>query len=197
MNRTVPVVANIKEGESVSVVCYASGTPTPSYFWKFLKNIPGKFLTRYLERKCFRDGFGRFHRRHFQGRLQGYDHRIAWENAIKSKTKEVQLTVACEQRTHFRSSLIRGSNEIIELWLFWRLYLPLHDGRLLGNFVPERYFNHVITLPFGNGLSADCRGLCFIIEGQFRHRSKEIKHAFVVISVLSEYLIRKLKGISN
>lgn len=197
MNRTVPVVANIKEGESVSVVCYASGTPTPSYFWKFLKNIPGKFLTRYLERKCFRDGFGRFHRRHFQGRLPGHDHRIAWENAIKSKTKEVQLTVACEQRTHFRSSLIRGSNEIIELWLFWRLYLPLRDGRLLGNFVPERYFNHVITLPFGNGLSADCRGLCFIIEGQFRHRSKEIKHAFVVISVLSEYLIRKLKGISN
>ena len=197
MNRTVPVVANIKEGESVSVVCYANGTPTPSYFWKFLKNIPGKFLTRYLERKCFRDGFGRFHRRHFQGRLPGHDHRIAWENAIKSKTKEVQLTVACEQRTHFRSSLIRGSNEIIELWLFWRLYLPLHDGRLLGNFVPERYFNHVITLPFGNGLSADCRGLCFIIEGQFRHRSKEIKHAFVVISVLSEYLIRKLKGISN
>ena len=197
MNRTVPVVANIKEGESVSVVCYASGTPTPSYFWKFLKNIPGKFLTRYLERKCFRDGFGRFHRRHFQGRLPGHDHRIAWENAIKSKTKEVQLTVACEQRTHFRSSLIRGSNEIIELWLFWRLYLPLHDGRLLGNFVRERYFNHVITLPFGNGLSADCRGLCFIIEGQFRHRSKEIKHAFVVISVLSEYLIRKLKGISN
>ena len=197
MNRTVPVVANIKEGESVSVVCYASGTPTPSYFWKFLKNIPGKFLTRYLERKCFRDGFGRFHRRHFQGRLPGHDHRIAWENAIKSKTKEVQLTVACEQRTHFQSSLIRGSNEIIELWLFWRLYLPLHDGRLLGNFVPERYFNHVITLPFGNGLSADCRGLCFIIEGQFRHRSKEIKHAFVVISVLSEYLIRKLKGISN
>ena len=61
MNRTVPVVANIKEGESVSVVCYANGTPTPSYFWKFLKNIPGKFLTRYLERKCFRDGFGRFH----------------------------------------------------------------------------------------------------------------------------------------
>ena len=197
MNRTVPVVANIKEGESVSVVCYASGTPTPSYFWKFLKNIPGKFLTRYLERKCFRDGFGRFHRRHFQGRLPGHDHRIAWENAIKSKTKEVQLTVACEQRTHFQSSLIRGSNEIIELWLFWRLYLPLHDGRLLGNFVRERYFNHVITLPFGNGLSADCRGLCFIIEGQFRHRSKEIKHAFVVISVLSEYLIRKLKGISN
>ena len=47
MNRMVPVVANIKEGESVSVVCYASGTPTPSYFWKFLKNIPGKFLTRY------------------------------------------------------------------------------------------------------------------------------------------------------
>ena len=77
MNRTVPVVANIKEGESVSVVCYASGTPTPSYFWKFLKNIPGKFLTRYLERKCFRDGFGRFHRRHFQGRLPGHDHRIA------------------------------------------------------------------------------------------------------------------------
>lgn len=193
MNRTVPVVANIKEGESVSVVCYASGTPTPSYFWKFLKNIPGKFLTRYLERKCFRDGFGWFHRQH----LQGHDHRIPRENAIKSKTKEVQLTVACEQRTHFRSSLIRGSNEIIELWLFWRLYLPLHDGRLLGNFVPERYFNHVTTLPFGNGLSADCRGLCFIIEGPFRHRSKEIKHAFVVISVLSEYLIRKLKGISN
>ena len=55
----------------------------------------------------------------------------------------------------------------------------------------------MITRPFGNGLSADCRGLCFIIEGQFRHRSKEIKHAFVVISVLSEYLIRKLKGISN
>ena len=41
--------------------------------------------------------------------------------------------------------------------------------------------------------SSDCRGLCFIIEGQFRHRSKESKHAFVVISVLSELLIRKLK----
>ncbi|XP_073254494.1 sushi, von Willebrand factor type A, EGF and pentraxin domain-containing protein 1-like [Porites lutea] len=57
VNRMVPVVANIKEGESVSVVCYASGTPTPSYFWKFLKNIPGNFLGS-MSQTSIKDGIG-------------------------------------------------------------------------------------------------------------------------------------------
>ena len=37
-----PLVSNIKESETVSVDCYASGIPAPDYFWKFLKNITGK-----------------------------------------------------------------------------------------------------------------------------------------------------------
>jgi len=39
-----PKISNIKEGESVSVSCYASGIPTPTYFWKFLRDIPPNFL---------------------------------------------------------------------------------------------------------------------------------------------------------
>ena len=42
INRMEPLVSNIKEGETVSVDCYASGIPAPDYFWKFLKNISGK-----------------------------------------------------------------------------------------------------------------------------------------------------------
>jgi len=39
-----PMIANIKEGDSVSVNCYASGIPTPTYLWKFLRDIPADFL---------------------------------------------------------------------------------------------------------------------------------------------------------
>lgn len=42
INRMDPLVSNIKEGETVSVDCYASGIPAPKYFWKFLKDISGK-----------------------------------------------------------------------------------------------------------------------------------------------------------
>lgn len=39
-----PLIANINEGENVSINCYASGVPTPVYVWKFLEDgIPGKF----------------------------------------------------------------------------------------------------------------------------------------------------------
>ena len=38
------MVSNINEDESVSVNCFATGTPTPSYIWKFLSDIPGEFL---------------------------------------------------------------------------------------------------------------------------------------------------------
>jgi len=43
-----PMIANIKEGDSVSVNCYASGIPTPTYLWKFLRDIPGEFLPKVL-----------------------------------------------------------------------------------------------------------------------------------------------------
>ncbi|XP_020608020.1 sushi, von Willebrand factor type A, EGF and pentraxin domain-containing protein 1-like [Orbicella faveolata] len=39
-----PLVSNIKEKESVSVNCYASGTPTPTYKWTDLIDIPDDFL---------------------------------------------------------------------------------------------------------------------------------------------------------
>ena len=42
INRMEPLVSNIKEGETVSVGCYASGIPAPTYIWTFLKDIPGK-----------------------------------------------------------------------------------------------------------------------------------------------------------
>lgn len=40
-----PLIANINEGENVSINCYASGVPTPVYVWKFLEDgIPADFL---------------------------------------------------------------------------------------------------------------------------------------------------------
>ncbi|KAL9973114.1 hypothetical protein ACROYT_G019529 [Oculina patagonica] len=39
-----PLESTIKEKESVSVNCYATGTPTPTYKWTFLRDIPADFL---------------------------------------------------------------------------------------------------------------------------------------------------------
>lgn len=37
--RMDPLESTIKEKESVSVNCYATGNPTPTYKWKFLRDI--------------------------------------------------------------------------------------------------------------------------------------------------------------
>ncbi|XP_073252716.1 uncharacterized protein [Porites lutea] len=57
INRMEPLVSNIKEGETVSVDCYASGIPAPDYFWKFLKNITASFLGK-MSQADIKDGSG-------------------------------------------------------------------------------------------------------------------------------------------
>lgn len=57
INRMEPLVSNIKESETVSVDCYASGIPAPDYFWKFLKNITASFLGK-MSQAEIEDGSG-------------------------------------------------------------------------------------------------------------------------------------------